>query len=100
MTISFASSRQSFFLLFIFLLIAASFAFYYYNYVEEKRDTLVQRNFRQLYAVRLKIQQRVNGLVTAIKSNTQGKVNEDIIKNNLKNLITDNDTILVTKGDK
>ncbi|HSP88727.1 MAG TPA: cache domain-containing protein, partial [Ignavibacteriaceae bacterium] len=90
MKLSFISSRQSFLLLFIIILIASLFTLYFFNYVEKRKDDLIKRNFGQLNAITTKIQQRVNGLSSAITSSTQKRtINEDSLKHQLYNLISD-----------
>ena len=96
MKMSFASSRQSLFLLFAFLLVAAAFTIFYFKQVDDRKDQLIQRNFRQLNAISTAIQSKVNGLVTVISTAVNNNPNNsDSIKSNLNSLITGLDSIKV-----
>ena len=84
MKMSFASSRQSLFLLFAFLLVAAVFTIFYFKQVDDRKDQLIQRNFRQLNAISTAIQSKVNGLVTVISTAINNSPNNsDSIKSTL-----------------
>ncbi len=97
MKMSFASSRQSLFLLFAFLLVAAAFTIFYFKQVDDRKDQLIQRNFRQLNAISTAIQSKVNGLVTVISTtiNDTSLKNCDAIRSKLHDLITGSDSIKV-----
>ena len=97
MKMSFASSRQSLFLLFAFLLVAAVFTIFYFKQVDDRKDQLIQRNFRQLNAISTAIQSKVNGLVTVISTtiNDNNLKDSNFIKLKLDSLITGLDSIKV-----
>ena len=95
MKMSFASSRQSLFLLFAFLLVAAVFTIFYFKQVDDRKDQLIQRNFRQLNAISTAIQSKVNGLVTVISTAINDSSNSNSIKSTLDDLIIGWDSIKV-----
>ena len=98
MKTSFINSRQSLFLLFIFTLIAAAFIIFYIKHVDDKKEQLIQRNFRQLNAVSLSIQSRVDGLSTAITNIVNDKDNDSSdISEKLTSLISNLDGFNISK---
>lgn len=102
MKLSFASSRQSLFLLFIFLLIAAIFTIFYFKQVDDRKDQLIQRDFRQLNEISTALQSRVNGLSTVISTimNSITTKNTDTIKSIIQSQMSGLDSIKVEPPEK
>ncbi|MGE5795867.1 MAG: hypothetical protein ACM34N_03740, partial [Ignavibacteria bacterium] len=98
---SFATSKQSFTLLFAFLFLAAAFTFFYFMHTEGRKNYLTQRNFRQLNSISTGIQQRAKGLSTAILKNFKSRTEKpNSFKERLDSLITGADSIKVINKSK
>ncbi len=96
---SFATSRQSLFLLFTFLLVASIFIVFYLRQVSDKEDQLIQRDFKQLNTISTTIQNTVDAITTAVKNSVEKNKNisPDSLHKVLKPLITKADSIKIEK---